>query len=142
MRISKKCWCCLFTCLTTRAVDIEVVSSLEAEACLAAITKIVTRRGKLNIILSDNGTSFVGAANEMMREWIEVRNQLDIEQSLARKQIKWKFNSMCTAFRRCLGANGKKGATIWQYREQNTDRWCTIHNHVYSRTDIEFKTSD
>ena len=86
-----KRWCCLFTCLTTRAVHIEVVPSLEADACLAAITRFMARRGKPNVILSDNGTNFVGAAREM-REWIESWNQSDIEQSLALKQIKWKFN--------------------------------------------------
>ena len=90
-RKSMKRWCCLFTCLTTRAVHIEVVPSLEADACLAAITKFIARRGKPNIILSDNGTNFVGAAREM-RDWIEAWNQSDIEQSLAQKQIKWKFN--------------------------------------------------
>ena len=70
MRKSMERWCCLFTCLTTRAVHIEVVPSLEADTCLAAITKFIARRGKPNIILSDNGTNFVGAATEM-RGWIE-----------------------------------------------------------------------
>ena len=91
MRKSMKHWCCLFTCLTTRAVHVEVVPSLEADACLAAITRFIARRGKPNVILSDNGTNFVGAAREM-REWIDAWYQSDIEQSLAQKQIKWKFN--------------------------------------------------
>ena len=38
LRKSMKRWCCLFTCLTTRAVHLEVVPSLEADAYLAAIT--------------------------------------------------------------------------------------------------------
>ena len=62
MRKSMKRWCCLFTCLATRAVYVEVVPSLEADACLAAMTRFIARRGKPNIILSDNGTNFVGAA--------------------------------------------------------------------------------
>ena len=72
-----KRWCCLLMCLTTRAVHIEVVPSLEAHACLAAITKFIARRGKPIIILSDNGTRF--AAREM-REWIEAWHQSDFEQ--------------------------------------------------------------
>ena len=48
-----KRWYCLLTCLTTRAVHVEVVLSLEAEACLAAITRFIARRGKPNIILSE-----------------------------------------------------------------------------------------
>ena len=82
MRRTMKRWCCLFTCLTTRAVHIEVVLSLEAETCLIAITAT---------ILSDNGTNFVGAAKEM-RDCINAWNQSDIENSLAQKDIKWKFN--------------------------------------------------
>ena len=53
-------WCCLFICLTTRAVHIEVVPSLEAETGLTAITRFIARR-----ILSDNGSKFLGTAKEM-----------------------------------------------------------------------------
>ena len=61
-----KRWCFLFTCLTSIAVLIEVVPSLEADACLAANTKFIARRGNLiHIILSNNGTNFVGAAREL-----------------------------------------------------------------------------
>ena len=91
MRKSMKRWCCLFTCLTTRAVHVEVVPSLEADACLAAKTRFIARRGKPNVIPGDNGTNFVGRAREM-REWIEAWNQSDIKQTLAQKQIKWTFN--------------------------------------------------
>ena len=94
MRKSVKRWCCLFTCFTTRAAHVEFVPSLEADACLAAITRFIARRRKPNTILSDSGTNFVGAAREM-REWIEAWNQSDIEQSLAQRQIKWKFNPPC-----------------------------------------------
>ena len=92
MRKTMKRWRCLFTCLTTRAVHIEVVPSLEAETCLTAITRFIARRGKPGTILSDNGINFVGAAKEM-RDCINAWNQSDIEKSSsARKDIKWKFN--------------------------------------------------
>ena len=91
MRKTIKRWCCLFTCLTTRAVHIDVVPSLEAETCLTAIARVIARRGKPATVLSDNGTNFVGAAKEM-RDCINAWNQPDIETSLAQKDIKWKFN--------------------------------------------------
>ena len=97
MRKSMKRWCCLFTCWSqwnagVVSSHVEVVTSLEADACLAATTRFIARRRKPNIILSNNGTNFVGAAKEM-QEWIEAWNETDIEQSLARKKTKWKFNS-------------------------------------------------
>ena len=90
LRRTKKIWCCLFTCLRTRSVHIEVVQSLDTELCLAAVTGFIARRGCPNTINSD-GTSLVGAANELkafMNEWDKAK----IESELAQKKIVWKFN--------------------------------------------------
>ena len=45
---------------------------------------------KPKTILSDKATNFVGAAGKL-RELMAAWNQSDIEQSLAEKQINWKF---------------------------------------------------
>ena len=91
LRRTLKRWCCHFTCLTTRAVHIEVLQSLDTESCLAAVTRFIARRGYPSTIISDNGTNFVGAANELksfMNEWDKAK----IESDLAQKKIVWKFN--------------------------------------------------
>ena len=91
LRRTLKRWCCLFTCLTTRAVHIEVAQSLDTESCLAAVTRFIARRGYPSPISSDNGTNFVGAANELksfMNEWDKAK----IESDLAQKKFVWKFN--------------------------------------------------
>ena len=85
LRRTMKRWCCIFTCLTTRAVHIKVVQSLDTESCLAAVTRFIERRGYPNTIISDNGTDFVGAANELksfMNEWDKAK----IESDLAKKK--------------------------------------------------------
>ena len=65
LRCTSRRWRCLFTCLTTRAVHIEVAQSLDTESCLSAVTRIIARRGYRSTIISDNGTNFVGAAKEL-----------------------------------------------------------------------------
>ena len=65
LRRTLKRWRCLFTCLTTRAVHIDVAQPLDTESCLAAVTRFIARRGYPSTIISDNGTNFVGAANEL-----------------------------------------------------------------------------
>ena len=91
LRRTLKRSCCLFTCLTTRAVHIQVAKSLDTESCLAAVTRFIARRGYPSTIISDNGKNFVGAANELkstMNEWDKAK----IESDLAQKKIVWKFN--------------------------------------------------
>ena len=86
-----KRWCCLFTCLTTRAVHIEFAQSLDNESCLARVTRFNARRDYPSTIINDNGTNFVGAANELkafMNEWDKAKIESDLEQ----KKIVWKFN--------------------------------------------------
>ena len=140
MRKTMKRWCYLFTCLTTRAVHIEVVPSLEAETCLTAITRFIARRGKPATILNDNGTDFVGAAKEM-RDCINAWNQSDIETSLAQKDIKWKFNPPGAPhfggiWERLVRSCKKAMIAVLDGRSLTDDVLITTYN-VFSRTDFE-----
>ena len=51
-------WLCLFTCLTMRAVHIEVVPMLDTDSFLNAIMRFIARRGKPSKIISDRRTNF------------------------------------------------------------------------------------
>ena len=64
-RSSEKRWGFLFTCLTTRAIHIELVPSMDTSSCVMAIERFISRRGTPSIIWSDNGTNFVGAEKEL-----------------------------------------------------------------------------
>ena len=72
-------------------MQLEIAFSLDTESCLAAITRFIARRGKPSLIISDNGTNFVGSAKEL-KAAIKSWNQDIIEQRLAQKQIEWRFN--------------------------------------------------
>ena len=90
-RRNEKRWCCLFTCLTVRAVHIENVTKLDADCCLNAFMRFIARRGKPVKMISDNGTNFIGAEKEMA-EYIAARNKRQIEEHLIQQGIRWKFN--------------------------------------------------
>ncbi|XP_046551559.1 uncharacterized protein LOC124261296 [Haliotis rubra] len=81
----------LFTCLTTRAVHIEVAHSLDTDSCINALRRFIARRGQVKVIRSDNGTNFVGSEREL-REEIEKWNKCQIQQEMLQRSIEWTFN--------------------------------------------------
>ena len=56
----------LIICLTTRAVHIELVPSLDTSFCVMGVERFFARRGAPPTIMSDNGTNFFGAQNELL----------------------------------------------------------------------------
>ena len=88
-RTTEKRWGFLFTCLTTRAVHVEIVPSMDASLCVMGVERFVSRRGTPAIIWSNNGTNIVGAEKELReRENIEKWNTINIADELAQKGIK------------------------------------------------------
>ncbi|XP_055623175.1 uncharacterized protein LOC129766622 [Toxorhynchites rutilus septentrionalis] len=64
-RNNVKRWVALFTCLSIRAVHLEVVHSLSTESCKMAVRRFVARHGSPSEIYSDNATNFLDASNEL-----------------------------------------------------------------------------
>ena len=91
LRRPVKHWCCLFTCLVTRAVHIEVVTGLNTDVCMMAVTRFIARRGRPHTIISDNGGNFEGAAREF-KECFNAWDRNALCERLASQRITWKFN--------------------------------------------------
>lgn len=64
-RVIDKGYIAVFVCTKTKAVHLELVSDLTTDAFIAAFSRFVNRRGKVHELMSDNATTFHGAANEM-----------------------------------------------------------------------------
>ena len=60
-----KRYLCLFTCLLSRAVHLEMAYALDTDSFLNAFYCMVCRRGLPEEVLSDNGTNFSGADGEL-----------------------------------------------------------------------------
>ena len=85
-----KRWGALFTCLNSRAVHLELATSLESDCFINVLRRFISRRGPPKCIYSDNGTNFVGAEREI-REAIDDWNQKQIQDELLQKGCQWKF---------------------------------------------------
>ena len=81
---------CLFTCLSSRAVHIEVAESLDTDSFLNCLQRFIARRGLPELIRSDNGRNFVGAEREL-RQGLQEWNQERIEGELSEKGVRWLF---------------------------------------------------
>ena len=85
----------LFTCLTTRAVHLELAISLSTNSCMMAIRRFISRRGQPDEFWSDNGKNFRGADNELRAAFKELQKDEFLER-LALKRIRWNFNPPST----------------------------------------------
>ncbi|UYV69354.1 hypothetical protein LAZ67_6003301 [Cordylochernes scorpioides] len=65
VRRTEKGYICLFGCLVTRAIHMELVTDASTPTFLAAFKRFVARRGHCHQLYSDRGTNFVGAAQQL-----------------------------------------------------------------------------
>ena len=82
---------CLFTCLASRAVHIEVAHFLNTDSFLNALRRFMNRRGAPTAIFSDNGSNFVAGEREL-REGVRNFSQEKIQRYLHQIEIEWHFN--------------------------------------------------
>ena len=78
----------LFTRLASRAVHLEVASSLSTDSFLNAYRRFVGRRGPVRQLRSDQGTNFVGAKNELQRALSTLEHE-KIRQELVKNNCDW-----------------------------------------------------
>lgn len=84
-----KAWIAVFVCLVTRAIHLELVSDATTQAFIAALKRMVSRRGKINHIISDNGRNFIGANNYLRAIMEEVEREAN--NIAERFHLKWTF---------------------------------------------------
>ncbi|KAL1268410.1 hypothetical protein QQF64_033773 [Cirrhinus molitorella] len=81
----------LFTCLSSRAVHLEMLEDLTTDAFLNALRCFIAIRGAVRQIRSDQGTNFVGAKNELEKGLMNLDKER-ISTYLASKQCDFLMN--------------------------------------------------
>lgn len=82
----------LFTCMTTRAVHLELADSLSSDSAIMALRRLAARRGHPRFLYSDNGTNFKGAAREIAIAIQELQADPAMRNHLAQTGVEWRFN--------------------------------------------------
>ena len=83
---SAKAYICLFTCASTRALHLELVTNMSTDGFLRALRRFIARRG-IPAIVSDNFASFKRAFSMIDA----VRTDSNIQRFAAENRITWYF---------------------------------------------------
>ncbi|XP_053323801.1 uncharacterized protein LOC128497662 [Spea bombifrons] len=89
-QVNSKRWAVIFTCMSIRAIHIEVIESLDTSSFINALRRFIAIRGPVKQIRSDRGTNFVGAAKEL-----KIPSNVDyksVERFLSIQSCTWTFN--------------------------------------------------
>ena len=85
---SSKRWAVMFTCMYSRAVHIEVLETLTTSSLINALRRFFAFRGPAKILRSDQGSNFIGAANELKL----IAENKDVKQLLQTRNCTWILN--------------------------------------------------
>ncbi|KHJ42945.1 Pao retrotransposon peptidase [Trichuris suis] len=81
----------IFTCLTIRAVYLDIAQSLSTEDFLLVLRRFVSLYGKPESVYPDNGRNFVGVARELRRAVQTLNGDDALKKYTASEGIRWKF---------------------------------------------------
>lgn len=88
---NSKRWGLVFTCLSSRAVHIEILESMDTSSFICALRRFFALRGPASLLRFDRGTNFVGGKSELddaMREMDQCR----LEKYVKDQGCEWLFN--------------------------------------------------
>ncbi|CAG7828727.1 unnamed protein product [Allacma fusca] len=90
-RRTEKRYGLLLTCLSTRAIHVELLDSMSTDSAILGLRRFISLRGQPTCLYSDNGSNFRGADNELRKAWSEI-NFDEIQAKFSVGRMNWKFN--------------------------------------------------
>ena len=82
----------VFSCLSSRAIHIEVVDDLSTDSFINSLRCFIAIRGPVSTLHCDRGTNFVGAMNELQKAFGEMHHE-SVQQFLNSHQCQFVFNT-------------------------------------------------
>ena len=90
-KVKEKRWAVLFTCMSTRAIHIEVLETMTSSSFINALRRFFSIRGYAKQLRSDCGTNFIGASKELKMD-SQGSCDVDIADYLLKQKCTWVFN--------------------------------------------------
>lgn len=89
-RRSEKRWGIIYKCLTTRAVHLDILHSMDADSFLMSLRRFIARRGTPAELYSDQGTNFKAGEKELRESFNSMSS--DLQRLLSKQKIDFHFN--------------------------------------------------
>ena len=137
---------CLFTCLASRAIHLEVLCSMETSAMINALRRFIARRGAPIKAFSDQGTNLTGAYGELKASWSHIPKEELQSYATNSAGFEWIFISPKSpwkggAWERLVGVSKHVAQGIRGVLNQNTrlndevlsTLFCEVENMVNNR---------
>ena len=84
---ARKSYIVLFTCQSSRAVHLELVTDLSVESFLQAFRRFASRRGFPALLMTDKAKTFKSASHDIQR----IKRSPEVQGFLANKGISWQY---------------------------------------------------
>ena len=88
---NSKCWGLVFTCLSSRAIHIEVLESLDASSFICALRHFFSLRGPALLLRCDRGMNFVRGKTELDDGLKEMDHKI-VASYLSKQDCEWELN--------------------------------------------------
>ena len=82
-----KVWVCLFTCIATRGIHLELAEDMTPEKFLMALRRFIARRGKPEVIISDNAPQFKVADTALEKASQEILRDAEVQSYVSEQGI-------------------------------------------------------
>ena len=89
--VSAKHWGLVFTCQSSKAIQIEVLEAMNSSASICALRRLFTLRGHAKLLRCDRGTNFIGAKTELDAAASELDEKRE-EKFTTESGCEWEFN--------------------------------------------------
>ncbi|XP_070519420.1 uncharacterized protein [Cardiocondyla obscurior] len=89
---SHACYIVIFVCCAVKAVHLEISTNYSTEAFIAALQRFISRRGMPAKLISDCGTNFRGAEQDLRRSADAICKEKSVQEFITNKRITWQFN--------------------------------------------------